>query len=151
MSRFVKDIHLGCPEDAVEEVVQDYLTINDFHKTEWNGEHIWGKDAVYAPNYRLFDYRYENGSLHIEAFLRHGKSGELDLNGYESMRDRKAYLESIIRLLRNIVALVPEESGLSVESILGEAEGKALKRYRILWPVILLLILMFVLLPYLFR
>lgn len=147
MSRFIKDIYLGCSADAVEKVVQDYLSDNEFHKTEWNGEYIWGKDSVYAPNYRLFDYRYQNGSLHIEAFLRHGKSGELDLDGWEAMRDRKAYLESILGLLQNIVAL----SGFTVESILGKTERKAMKRYRIMLPIILVLAIILVLLPNLFK
>lgn len=146
MSRFIKDIYLGCSADAVEKVVQDYLSDNEFHKTEWNGEYIWGKDSVYAPNYRLFGYRYQNGSLHIEAFLRHGKSGELDLDGWEAMRDRKAYLESILGLLQNIVAL----SGFTVE-ILGKTERKAMKRYRIMLPVILVLAILLVLLPNLFK
>lgn len=146
MSRFIKDIYLGCSADAVEKVVQDYLSDNEFHKTEWNGEYIWGKDSVYAPNYRLFDYRYQNGSLHIEAFLRHGKSGELDLDGWEAMRDRKAYLESILGLLQNIVAL----SGFTVE-ILGKTERKAMKRYRIMLPIILVLAILLVLLPNLFK
>lgn len=147
MSRFIKDIYLGCSADAVEKVVQDYLSDNEFHKTEWNGEYIWGKDSVYAPNYRLFDYRYQNGSLHIEAFLRHGKSGELDLDGWEAMRDRKAYLESILGLLQNIAAL----SGFTVESILGKTERKAMKRYRIMLPIILVLAIILVLLPNLFK
>lgn len=151
MSRFIKDIYLGCSADAVEKVVQDYLSDNEFHKTEWNGEYIYGKDSVYAPNYRLFDYRYQNGSLHIEAFLRHGKNGELDLDGWESMRDRKAYLESILCLLQNIVALMPKESGFSVESILGETERKAMKRYRIMLPIILVLVILFILLPNFFK
>lgn len=151
MSRFCKDVYLGCPEEAVEQTVQDYLSRNGFHETDWNGERMWGKDAVYAPNYRLFDYRYENGSLHIEAFLRHGKSGEMDFNGLESMGERKAYLESIVLLLREIVALAPENSGLSVEHILGEKENKSLKKYRLLWPVVIALALILVSLPYLFR
>lgn len=75
----------------------------------------------------------------------------MDFNGLESMGERKAYLESIVLLLREIVALAPENSGLSVEHILGEKENKSLKKYRLLWPVVIALALILVSLPYLFR
>lgn len=150
MSRFMKDVYLGCPDEAVEKVVQDYLFRNRFHETQWNGKSIWGADSICAPNYRLFDYSYQNGNLHIEAFLRHGKSGELDLNGWEAMGDRKAYLESIVFLLQEIVALTPENSALSVERILGEMDNKTLKNYRILWPIVIVIAMIFISLPYFF-
>ena len=144
MSRFVKDVYLGCPNEAVEKVIQDFLFRNGFHETQWNGASMWGADSIYAPNYRLFDYRYQNGKLHLEAFMRHGKTGELDLSGWEAMGDRKAYLELIVSLLQEIANI----SNVSLDHILDEADFKALKKYRIMWPIIIVAALILIFLPH---
>jgi len=149
MGRFMKDIYLGCPQEAVEKVVQGWLSRNGFHKALWKGVNMWGADAVCATDYRLFDYSYQNGNLHIEAFLRQGKTEELDLNGWQAIGDRKAYLESIVVLLQEIVALAPENRELSVDGVLGEMHSKILKKYRIVWPVVIGLVVLLFLLPYL--
>lgn len=144
----MKDIYLGCSDEAVEKVVQEWLFRNGFHKTLWKDVSIWGADFGYALNYRLFDYSYQNGTLHIEACLRSGKEGELDLNGWQAMVDRKAYLESIVVLLREIVALAPENSELSVERVLGEMHSKTLKNYQIIVPIVIVCAMLFIMLPY---
>ena len=147
MGRFIKDIYLGVPTDDVEKVVQNFLYRNNFHKTQWNGESMWGSDTPFAENYRLFGYSYENGNLHLEASLRHGKTAEIDLIGWEAMTERKSYLELIVGLLQDIIALVPENSALSVERILNEKENSSLKKYRILLPIILIIAYIIIKLP----
>lgn len=144
-SRFMKDIYLGYSDEAVEKVVQDWLSCNEFYKTLWNGVSMWRTDLLLVHVSFFFDYSYENGTLHLEAFLVCGKKEELDLNGWGAVRYRKEYLELIISLLGEIVALAPENSTLSVEGILGEMYIKALKNYKILMSIIFVIMLLFVL------
>lgn len=147
-NRFVKDIPLQVPAQEVESLMEGFLYRNGFYKTDWNKEACWAADRGICEKYRLFLYSYENGVLHIEAWLRAGKTKEYSLNGWGAMNDRQTYLELMKLLIEQVLALLPQDSGIRVEDVLSEEDKRASKRYRIVWPLVVLAALILMALPH---
>lgn len=147
-NRFVKDIYLNVPAERVEELMKNFLSGNGYYRTDWNGEACWAADSGICEKYRLFLYFYENGTLHIEAWLRSGKTEEYSLNGWGAMSDRKTYLELMVRLIEQILTLLPQGSNVRVEDILSDEDKEAIRRYRIIWPLVLIAALIVIALPH---
>ena len=147
-NRFVKDISLNVPAEDVEGLMQNFLSENRFYRTDWNGEACWAADRGICEKYQLFLYSYKNGTLHIEAWLRAGKTEEYSLNGWGAMSDRKTYLEQMVRLIERVLMLLPQGRSVRVEDILSDEDKKAIRRYRIVWPLVLIAALIIIWLPH---
>lgn len=148
-NRFIQDITLTVPAGAVEELMQNFLSVNCFYETEWNGEACWAADNGLCEKYRMFLYSYEYGVLHIEAWLRSGKNGEYSLNGWGAMIDRKNYMDLMQLLIERALVLIPYDRRPRVEDVLSAADKRAIKRYRIVWPLVMIAVILFVMvLPY---
>lgn len=147
-NRFVKDISLNVPAEDVERLMQNFFSENGFYRTDWNGESCWSINRGICEKYQLFLYSYESGTLHIEAWLRSGKTGEYSLDGWGAMIDRKNYLELMVHLIEQVLTLLPQGSNVRVEDILSDEDKKAIKRYKIVWPLVLIAVWIIILLPH---
>lgn len=150
-NRFVQDISLRVPAEEVEDLMQNFLSMNGFYETEWNGEACWAADYGLCEKYRMFLYSYGNGVLHIEAWLRSGKNGEYSLNGWGAMIDRINYLDLMQLLIERALVLIPYDRRPRVEDVLSPADKKAIRRYRIVWPLVMIALILFIALPYFLR
>lgn len=107
MGRYVKDIWLGLPEDEVQNVIQRFLSTNNFvlkQNFERAPYYVLGESTV--RSYGFFQYHYKDGSLHIEAWLGLNNV-ESDLTGWSSVVEKSTYLQKIHQLIEEVLALLP--------------------------------------------
>ena len=93
MGRYIREMELQLPESEVRELIDGFLKENGFYIGEWQGKICWtadfGINTLFTPlrvtkantGIYFFDYTYENGKLHFEAWLRDGKKKEVGLTG----------------------------------------------------------------------
>ena len=138
-------MELGLEAQEVEAVIGQFIAENDFYQTNWNGEECWAWDHNAVKGYRFFQYSYHMGILHIEAWLRNGKSGEMGLTGFGALSDKVLYLELINQLFARLTALLPEDSPLR-QKMQGELEegNKKVKIRTIVLVAVWVFILIFV-------
>lgn len=105
-SRYIKDIVLNLPSEEIESVIQEFLTKYNFYQTEWRGDICWSS----GEELRFFQYSYSNDTLHIEAWVRNGKTGEMGLTGFAASDLKVPYLYTIRELLSMIIRHLPENS-----------------------------------------
>lgn len=107
-SRYIKDIVLDMPSEEVESIIREFLTKNNFYQTEWRDDICW----CLGEKLRFFQYSYSNNTLHIEAWVRNGKTGEMGLTGVAASDLKVPYLYMIQGLLSEIIRHLPENSPL---------------------------------------
>ncbi len=114
MGRYVKDIRLGLPEDEVQNVIQRFLSTNNFvlkQNFERAPYYVLGENAV--RSYGFFQYHYKDGSLHIEAYLGLNNV-ESGLTGWSSAVEKSTYLQKIHQLIEEVLALLPAGNPVAV-------------------------------------
>lgn len=98
-SRYVKEIALNIDSHDVENIIQEYLRVNDFKLVSEKGEDYYKSGGVMLP-LRGFIYNYQNGTLHLEAW--YGKIGkELNIGDGKlyGAKYKIPYYNSILSLL----------------------------------------------------
>lgn len=112
MSRYIRNEAIGKPADFVDFIMSDFLQKYGFTLVKINGEMVYqkGKGLFEMPQY--FSYRYVNGVIHIEAWVKfawlpgvYGK--EKDLSGVVGSIPKNAYKESIDELIRVLYQPLP--------------------------------------------
>ncbi|MBS6954825.1 MAG: DUF4190 domain-containing protein [Enterocloster asparagiformis] len=128
MARWVCDEILNQPADFVDFLMEDYLTKNGFKLTERKGEQVWKVGDGYLTMARFLKYSYNNGALHLEAWV--GLFRENALKGFVGSLPKKFYresLEELVRLLHQpipqdgtgepVVVQVPDHSGPAIPAL----------------------------------
>lgn len=128
VSRYIREMELQLPESEVRELMDDFLEENKFYRGEWQGKEYWTADyginmsippARVAKAYigiYFFDYTYEDGKLHFEAWIRDGKKKEIGLTGLYLWQLKESYAALIARLERELLDRLPQESGLRLQA-----------------------------------
>lgn len=121
MSRYIRDIELHLPKTDVETEVYSFLQNAGFYPSDWKGEQCFCAD--YRPNgiesnikgYQgicFFKSVYENGVLHMEAWVRDGKASETGLTGFYNVMMKQPYLNQIVGFENTLISKLPENSEL---------------------------------------
>lgn len=128
MSRYIKEIDLQLPEDEVQGLIDACLKEKGFYRGEWQGKICWTADfgmnmavsplRVTAANTRIyfFDYTYENGRLHFEAWLRDGKKKEIGLTGWYLWQTKMPYTNLVSSLEKELINKLPQDSELRLQA-----------------------------------
>lgn len=97
--RYMKDLVLGLPAEIVEPIIRKFLEGNQFYQSEWHGDVCWMTDLFNVKGYHFFAYFYDGTTLHLEAWLRNGKEGEMGLTGFAAATCKAPYLQKINLIL----------------------------------------------------
>ncbi len=128
VSRYIREIDLQLPEDEVRGLIDSFLKGNGFYRDEWQGKICWTADygmntgvsplRVTEANTRLyfFDYTYENGKLHFEAWVKDGKKKEMGLTGWYLWQLKTPYANLVSSLEKELIDKLPQDSGLRLQA-----------------------------------
>ena len=94
MARYVKDLVLNKPEDFVTFIMNDYLQKNQFVVSEWKGEPAYRTGDALIEGYKYLKWSYENGTLHLEAWMKSTFGKEMGLDGFVGALQKKPYRQS---------------------------------------------------------
>lgn len=108
MARFTKDLTLNKPENFVEFVMNDYLQKNKFSMSDWKGEPAYRAGDAMMEGFKFLKWSYQNGVLHVEAWLKGSFGGEWNLEGFVGCLQKKPYKESLEQLFTVLQQDVPE-------------------------------------------
>lgn len=131
--RYIKNIVLELPAEAVEPAMQEFIKNNQFYQSQWHGDACWTADYLNVNGYYFFKYSYDGKTLHMEAWLRNGKNGEMGLTGFAGATVKVPYLRKINQLSQQLIQLLPAGSPLKVQALAecGEDE-KSLHKGKII-------------------
>lgn len=123
MSRYIRDMVLQLPEDQVRTVINEFLQNGNFYQGTWKDKACYVGDygfdsygqSMIAGIY-FFEYTYENGTLHFEAWVRDGKTKEIGLTGAYSFTTKQPYAARIAALENQFIQSLPPESPLRVQA-----------------------------------
>ena len=108
MARYVKDLVLNKPEDFVTFIMNDYLQKNQFVVSEWKGEPAYRTGDALIEGYKYLKWSYENGTLHLEAWMKSTFGKEMGLDGFVGALQKKPYREGIEQLFHVLEQAIPE-------------------------------------------
>ena len=98
MARYVKDLVLNKPEYFVTFIMNDYLQKNQFVVSEWKGEPAYRTGDALIEGYKYLKWSYENGTLHLEAWMKSTFGKEMGLDGFVGALQKKPYREGLEQL-----------------------------------------------------
>ena len=108
MARYVKDLVLNKPEDFVTFIMNDYLQKNQFVVSEWKGEPAYRTGDALIEGYKYLKWSYENGTLHLEAWMKSTFGKEMGLDGFVGALQKKPYREGLEQLFHVLKQAIPE-------------------------------------------
>lgn len=98
------------PAETVEPIIWKFLEDNQFYPSEWHGDVCWMTDMFNIKGYHFFTYSYDGTTLHLEAWLRNGKEGEMGLTGFAAATSKAPYLQKINQFSQQLIQLLPADS-----------------------------------------
>ena len=113
MARYVKDLVLNKPEDFVSFMMNDYIQKNQFAMSDWNGEPAYRAGDAMLEGYKFLKWSYENGTLHLEAWMKGTAGGEWNLDGFVGTLQKKPYKNSLEQLFTALQQEIPEGQNIS--------------------------------------
>ncbi len=111
MGRYVRDVVLNKPDDFVGFIMNDYLQKNQFAMSDWKGEPAYRAGDAMLEGYKFLKWSYQNGVLHLEAWLKSAGGKEMDLDGFVATVQKKPYKDSLEELFRVLQQDVPQGQG----------------------------------------
>lgn len=156
MSRYIREIDLQLPEDEVQGLIDGCLKENGFYRDEWQGKICWtadyGMNTAVSPlrvteaNTRIyfFDYTYENGKLHFEAWVKDGKTKEKGLTGWYLWQLKTPYANLVSSLEKELIDKLPQDSELRLQaedSVQLENSSKRMSKAYLLLGIVGILVL----------
>ncbi len=156
VSRYIREIDLQLPEDEVQGLIDGFLKGNGFYRDEWQGKICWTADfgmnmavsplRVTEANTRIyfFDYTYENGKLHFEAWVKDGKTKEKGLTGWYLWQLKTPYANLVSSLEKELIDKLPQDSELRLQaedSVQLENSSKRMSKAYLLLGIVGILVL----------
>lgn len=108
MAKFVKDLVLNKPDDFVQFMMNDYLQKNQFKSSTWKKQPAMRAGDGFFEGYKYLNWSYQNGVLHLEAWLKGSFGGEMNLDGAVAFAMKKPYKESLEQLFTLLQQDIPE-------------------------------------------
>lgn len=147
--RYIKNIVLGLPTETVEPIIRKFLADNQFYQSEWHGDVCWMTDLMNVKGYHFFTYSYDGTTLHLEAWLRNGKEGEMGLTGFAAVTSKAPYLHKIHQLSQQLIQLLPADSPYLDQAWTEyKREEKLLGKNKVITYIVLICTLCFLLLTF---
>lgn len=109
--RYVKELVLNKPDDFVSFIMNDYLQKNQFVMSDWKGESAYRAGDAMLEGYKYLKWSYQNGMLHVEAWLKSGMGKEMDLDGFVGTVQKKPYKDSLEQLFNVLQQNIPQGQG----------------------------------------
>ena len=109
--RYVKDLVLNKPDDFVNFIMNDYLQKNQFTMSDWKGEPAYRAGDAMLEGYKYLKWSYQNGMLHVEAWLKGNMGKEMDLDGFVATVQKKPYKDSLEQLFGVLQQDIPQGQG----------------------------------------
>lgn len=145
--RYIKDLVLGLTAETVEPIIRKFLEDNQFYQSEWHGDVCWMTDLFNVKGYYFFAYSYDGTTLHLEAWLRNGKEGEMGLTGFAAVTSKAPYLQKINQLSQQLIQLLPADSPYRDRAQTEyKTEEKSLGKNKLVAYIVLICALCFLLL-----
>ena len=156
MGRYIREMELQLPESEVRELIDGFLKENGFYIGEWQGKICWTADygmntgvsplRVTEANTRLyfFDYTYENGKLHFEAWVKDGKTKEKGLTGWYLWQLKTPYANLVSSLEKELIDKLPQDSELRLQaedSVQLENSSKRMSKAYLLLGIVGILVM----------
>ncbi len=110
--RYVKDLVLNKPDDFVGFMMNDYLQKNQFVMADWKGEPAYRAGDAMLEGYKYLKWSYQNGVLHLEAWLKSNTGKEMDLEGFVATVQKKPYKDSLEQLFTVMQQNIPQGQGM---------------------------------------
>ena len=121
MAKYVKDLTLNQPEQFVQFIMNDYLQKNQFKNSTWKKQPALRAGDGFFEGYKYLNWSYENGILHVEAWLKGSFGKEMGLDGAVGFAMKKPYRESLEQLFTILQQQIPEngldENGMPTQAI----------------------------------
>lgn len=108
MARYTKDLVLNKPEDFVSFMMNDYLNKNEFSMSDWKGEPAYRAGDPMLEGYKYMKWSYSNGTLHLEAWMKGSFGGEMGLDGFVGVLQKKPFKDSLEQLYTALQQEIPE-------------------------------------------
>lgn len=110
--RYTKDLVLNKPDDFVNFMLNDYLQKNQFTMSDWKGEPAYRAGDAMLEGYKYLKWSYQDGTLHLEAWLKGSMGKEMDLDGFVATVQKKPYKESLEQLFQVLQQNIPQGQGM---------------------------------------
>lgn len=108
MARYVQDVTLNKPNDFIFFMMNDWLQKNSFKASTWKGESVYRRGDGFFEGFRYMKYSYENGIIHLEAWLKGPFGGEQGLTGAWGWAVKAGYKNSITQLITLLQQSIPQ-------------------------------------------
>lgn len=114
MSRFKTEIQLNKPESFVDFIIKDFFHKEDFVYKEQKGEILWQNGAGLLTAPQFIKYKYENGLLTLEAWLKFAiipgvYCGEMGLKGIFGMGPKSMLKKKVNLLISLLSQAIPSD------------------------------------------
>lgn len=116
MARYIKDLQLNKPDDFVEFIMNDYLRKNQFSMSDWKGEAAYRAGDAMMEGFKYLKWSYQNGVLHVEAWLKGNFGKEMGLEGFVGVLAKKPYRESLEQLFAALMQDIPADGAAGTSS-----------------------------------
>lgn len=113
MARYTQDVVLNKPDDFVLFMMNDYLQKESFSQSDWKGTPAYRRGDGFIEGFRYLTWSYNNGVLHLEAWLKGPLGGEQDLSGFWGWAVKAAYRSSIEELIKLLHQEIPQPTAAS--------------------------------------
>ena len=102
--RYVRNIVLNRQEQYVHFIMHDFLTRMGMKQRQFKGEYVFSKGTGMFCPVKFLTYSYQNGCVHIEAWMRPVwlpglYMGENDLSGFYGVAPKQIYKNEIDNLI----------------------------------------------------
>lgn len=108
MARYVQNVMLNKPNDFVFFMMNDWLQKNSFKASTWKGESVYRRGDGFFEGFRYLKYSYENGTIHLEAWMKGPFGGEQGLTGAWGWAIKAGYKSSIEQLITLLQQSIPQ-------------------------------------------
>lgn len=113
MARYTQDVVLNKPDDFVLFMMNDYLQKESFSQSDWKGTPAYRRGDGFIEGFRYLTWNYNNGVLHLEAWLKGPLGGEQDLSGFWGWAVKAAYRSSLEDLIKLMHQEIPQPTAAS--------------------------------------
>jgi len=108
MARYVQDVVLNKPNDFVFFMMNDWLQKNSYKTSTWKGESVYRRGDGFFEGFRYIKYSYQNGTFHLEAWLKGPLGGEQGLTGAWGWAIKIGFKNSIDQLISLLQQAIPQ-------------------------------------------
>ncbi len=115
MARYTKELVLNKEESFVTFMMNDFLQKNQFKPFDYKtGEKVYRAGDPMLEGYKYVKWSYENGTLHLEAWMQSGFGKEAGLDGFAGSLQKKPFknsLEQLYNVLQQDIEIPKGEDG----------------------------------------